>query len=708
MGTHSPPGGGDPELGHLADSLPGVVFTYQLSPDGQDGFRFLSARISDWLGISTEDAMRDPRRIWDHIHPEDRDHLLNARAETTTEGGSFAAEFRVIGAAGRERWLSVTSTPEAPSPDGTLVFHGMALDITEARRSRMRKEAQRQLLERVAKGAPLPEVLDDVCRLVESQLADAKATILLLDHETRTVRFGAAPTIDRGYMQALEGLEIGPEAGTCGTALYFGSQVVSADLSRDPKWAPYIELARQYDLASCWSTPFFAHNGQPAGTLAVYRSNPGHPSSVALELSSTAAYLAGIAFQREETQHHLQETEAQLHHAQKMEALGQLAGGIAHDFNNILTVIHGASAMLLDSLPESSPERQDALLITTSAERAAELTRQLLAFGRRQAWSPKAVEVSAVIKSLETILSRTLGDTVRLVLDIDEDLPLVWIDPTQLEQVLVNLVMNARDAMPRGGQVTLRARRSLVAAGPETAEIHTEGVCLEVQDDGEGMSPEVLQHIFEPFFTTKPRGQGTGLGLPMVYAVVGRAGGTVVAESEPGKGTCFTVCLPAHNVASALPGHAMPRSGTGPRKSTRARPGERLLLVEDEPLVRALAARVLRGRGYEVTEAEDGKVALEVLQATDGHFNLILSDVMMPNLRGTELAEEARRRYPELPVLLMSAYTDDLLLLQDSLRFGHRLLSKPFTPATLARRVRDAIDGVEELETQTLSIDLQP
>jgi two-component system cell cycle sensor histidine kinase/response regulator CckA len=699
------PGGRGPGLERLAASLPGVVFTYELRADRQDSFRFLSARVGEWLGLSLEDALADPSHIWSRIHPEDRAHLLTAKAETPADGGgTFSLEFRIHDGKGRERWISVSSAPEPPDAEGTLVVHGMALDVTEARRSRARKEAQRQVLERIAQGAPLVEVLHEVCLMVEAMLDGVMATILLLDQPTHTIRYGAAPTIAPGYMAALEGLEIGPEAGSCGTALYYGTQVISPDLSKDPKWAPYLPIASTFGLAACWSTPFFDGSGRPAGSLAVYSRTPRNPNAEALELTATGAHLAGIAFQREESQRTLHETETQLHHAQKMEALGKLAGGIAHDFNNILTVIHGASAMLLDNLPDEDPNREDALLIATSAERAAQLTRQLLAFGRRQAWSPRAVDVPAVIRSLGNLLSRTLGDAVTLVLDLAEPLPRVWIDPAQLEQILVNLVVNARDALPRGGKVTIRARTVSETQPGEELQF-PEGVCIQVEDNGEGMSPEVLERIFEPFFTTKPRGEGTGLGLAMVYAVVGRAGGMVTAESQVGEGARFTVCLPAQATRDLAPPTPPPRRHH-PALSTRATPGERVLLAEDEPLVRSLAARVLRAKGYEVQEAEDGQVALDIMNAEEGRFDLVLSDVMMPNLRGTELAEKVRARYPDLPILLMSAYTDDLLLLQDSLRFGRRLLSKPFTPAALARRVRDAIDGVEE--DQTVSVDLAP
>jgi len=387
--------------------------------------------------------------------------------------------------------------------------------------------------------------------------------------------------------------------------------------------------------------------------------------------------------------------EDQLRQAQKMEAMGRLAGGVAHDFNNLLTVIRSSAELLGVDLAADDPRHEEVTEIAAAAERAAGLTRQLLAFSRRQPVAPRVVPLNDVARGAERLLERLLGEDVRLVTVLDAAEPAVLADPGQLEQVLLNLALNARDAMPQGGSMVIEtsvvrldaAYAELVpgaGAGPHAA--------LKVSDTGIGMSREVQARVFEPFFTTKPPGQGTGLGLATVYGIVQQAGGHVVVYSEPGLGSTFKVLLPLATVAEDGEAEARPPRRTPVGLAAMQRGSETILLAEDEPSLRRLARRALEGLGYRVLEAADGAAALEAARAYEGRIDLLLSDVVMPNLGGRETAETLLRERPGLRVLFMSGYTADVMLRHLVAEEGAPFLEKPFTVELLARKVREALD----------------
>ncbi|HUG41643.1 MAG TPA: PAS domain S-box protein [Longimicrobiales bacterium] len=381
--------------------------------------------------------------------------------------------------------------------------------------------------------------------------------------------------------------------------------------------------------------------------------------------------------------------EQQLQQAQKMEAIGRLAGGVAHDFNNILTGIQGYTQLSLEEDPPE-PVRLNLEEVGRAAERATRLTRQLLAFSRRQMMQPRLVDPNETVSDLRGMLTRLIGEDVVLSTSLSPDAGCILVDPGQLEQVILNLAVNARDAMPRGGKVTIRtARVRLGASDLVDADGLQPGpyVELEVSDTGSGMSPDVIERMFEPFFTTKELGKGTGLGLSTVYGVVKQSGGHISVESRPGLGTKFRVFLPF------VEGEAEPvirRPGPAAEHA-----GETILLVEDDTAVRNLAGRVLRRRGYHVMEARDGAEAWALFRADPDAIQLVLSDVVMPELGGRELVERVVAARPGLPALLMSGYTDDVILRHGVREIGAGFLEKPFTPGGLAARVREALDGVD-------------
>ena len=380
----------------------------------------------------------------------------------------------------------------------------------------------------------------------------------------------------------------------------------------------------------------------------------------------------------------------QLRQSQKMEAIGQLAGGVAHDFNNLLTVIKGYSQISLLDLKENDPLRSNIQEIEKATQRGTDLTRQLLAFSRRQILDSKVVDLNALLKDLEKMLRRIIGEDIELVALLAEDLGRVKIDPSQIEQVIFNLAVNARDAMPSGGKLTIET------ANVELDDVYAHAhvgvnpgryVSLSVSDTGVGMTQEVKGKVFEPFFTTKAKGKGTGLGLSMVYGIVKQSDGNIWVYSEPGHGTTFKISLPRIEEAlDALNG----------RDETRLIPrgNETVLLVEDDELVRDLAIRLLQQQGYRMLAAVDGEEALRVVQEHDGEkIHLLLADIVMPQMGGKELAEKLKILRPDVKVLYMSGYADDAIVHHGVLDSGTHFLQKPFSLKTLSNKVRKVLDG---------------
>jgi two-component system, cell cycle sensor histidine kinase and response regulator CckA len=379
--------------------------------------------------------------------------------------------------------------------------------------------------------------------------------------------------------------------------------------------------------------------------------------------------------------------EDQLRQAQKMEAVGQLAGGIAHDFNNLLTAILGSTELLLADTAPDDPRRVDVQEISRSAHRAASLVRQLLAFSRKQVLQPRLVNLNGIVHDMGAMLRRVLGERITLALDLDRSLGLVTADPGQLEQVIANLGVNARDAMPDGGTLTITTAN---VSGPGVPAAADEGlpaggpfVALAVTDTGTGMDEQVLARLFEPFFTTKELGRGTGLGLATVYGIVRQSGGHIQVRSRPGEGSTFTVYLPRAESPRRAP-VAMAPAGPAPDGS------ETVLVAEDEAAVRHLVCRVLRGRGYRVLEAGHAEAALELAAASEP-IDLLVSDLVMPGLGGQALAERLAAARPGLRVLFITGYAVEAVERQGRIPAGHGLLEKPFTADQLARKVREAL-----------------
>jgi PAS domain S-box-containing protein len=380
----------------------------------------------------------------------------------------------------------------------------------------------------------------------------------------------------------------------------------------------------------------------------------------------------------------------QLRQSQKIEAIGQLAGGIAHDFNNLLTVIKGYTQLSLVDLKEESPLWENIQEIQKATQRATDLTRQLLAFSRRQILDPKVLDLNSLIRDTEKMLHRMIGEDIELITLLSEDLGRVKIDPGQIEQVIFNLAVNARDAMPSGGKLTIETAN--VESDEDYAHAHVgvipgHYVRLSVSDTGVGMSREVQEKAFDPFFTTKDKGKGTGLGLSTVYGIVMQSGGKIWVYSEPRHGTTFKIYFPTiEGELDALNGKREPDSFPGG--------SETVLLVEDEPSVRDLANRLLKQQGYRVLEAANGEEALRLIQENAGEkIHLLLTDVVLPQMGGKELAGQLKIFRPDLKILYTSGYTDYAIVHHGVLEPGTHFLQKPFSLKTLSQKVREVLDG---------------
>ena len=454
---------------------------------------------------------------------------------------------------------------------------------------------------------------------------------------------------------------------------------------------PQFQEAHEFGLQQCVATGEGPMLNKRIKIEALHRK--GHLFPVELRVSpihldDSTVFTAFISDITERKQ-----LETQLRQSQKMDAIGQLAGGVAHDFNNMLLIIGGYSDLLANDPSFSEDQRQSIQQIGQANKRAAALTGQLLAFSRRQVLQPKVVNLNSLIGSLEQMLQTLVGESIEFVTDLASCLGCVKADPGQIEQVVINLCINARDAMPQGGRLTVvtdsmfldqaAIRQYQFDANPGSQ------VRLVVKDTGIGMDIKTLSHIFEPFFTTKPNGKGTGLGLASVYGIIKQSGGAIHVTSEPGKGTSVIIYLPRVEEPASI-------NGTELHPAATPKGAETVLVVEDEPAVGDFICRSLRTYGYTVLEARHGIEAVIVAQRQAGPIHLLLTDIVMPQMNGREVAEHLMPQHPDMKVLFMSGYTEDAILRKGVVTEAVDFLQKPFTPTALAYKIRQVLGTRQE------------
>jgi PAS domain S-box-containing protein len=709
-------------------------------------------------------------------------------------------------------------------------------DVTGRARADDLRAAQNEMLEAAVKDATLAELLDMLVRTVEAHSqSGVLGSILLIDTDGLHLRHGAAPSLPVPYNEAIDGIPIGQGIGSCGTAAYSKKPVYVSDVSTDPLWADFRDLAREYDLRACWSTPILSSSGVLQGTFAMYYREPREPVEADLEVINLITRTASLVIERKAAEARLRElndtlekrvaertsernllatlfettdimvmaadleynilavnkanadeferiyrvrpkagdnmlalladqpehqaqvragwgrglageevtfveaygdesrvrphyqisfrtlrddagqrigtyqfvtdvtdrmraeaelAEAQeaLRQAQKMEAVGQLTGGIAHDFNNLLTGVIGSLDMMQRQIAKGETAKIERYASTamTSANRAAALTHRLLAFSRRQPLDPKPVDANRLVTGMEELLRRTIGESIDLGIVTAGGLWQTLCDPHQLESAILNLAINARDAMPGGGVLTIEtcnAHLDSAYAARQRDLKPGQYVCICVTDTGTGMTKDIIEKAFEPFFTTKPIGQGTGLGLSMIYGFARQSEGYARIYSEVGQGTTMKLYLPRYygEAEGAEDEHGELTD------AHRAEAGEVVLVIEDEAAVRDIVVDVLKELGYRAIEAVDGPSGLTALQSK-ARIDLLITDIGLPGLNGRQVVDAARQHRPNLRVLFMTGYAENAAVANGFLEPGMEMITKPFAVEALATRIRDMIE----------------
>ena len=540
------------------------------------------------------------------------------------------------------------------------------------------------------------EVLHSVTTAALDLLAADTARLWVLDEDAGRLRLAACEEQGAAAVRPPAVADLAAGSGVVGWVVDRRCERYTPDLLREPLLTGE-ERTTATGHTSQLAVPLVVGE-RAVGALAVLTRGkrvfaPEERELLGLFAAQAAAALqnARLYLRAQQAYDERDRSQAQLAQAQKLEAVGRLAGGVAHDFNNLLTVIAGRAELLLDELPPGHPARDHADQIERTSGRGASLTHQLLAFSRQQVLQPRALDLNAAVVELERMLGRVIGEDVHVELDLEAGLSPVLADGSQVEQVLMNLAVNARDAMPRGGRLTFRttsgdldavaAERLAMPAGP--------CVVLEVGDTGTGMDETTRLRVFEPFFTTKGPGKGTGLGLATVYGIVRQSGGAIEVESAPGRGTTFRLFLPLAESAARPEPSPAPAGGADAGRET-------IVLLEDETDVREMAARQLTARGYRVLGAAKGTEALEIAARHDGPIDLLLTDVILPQMSGPEVAARFAAIRPAARVLYVSGYTDDAVGEHGVLAPGIAFLAKPFTSAQLGRKVREVLDGPVE------------
>jgi two-component system cell cycle sensor histidine kinase/response regulator CckA len=598
-------------------------------------------------------------------------------------------EITALRADGTEFPVELAITPFEAG--GSWVFTAYIRDITERKNAERRLEAQHTVTRALAETRTLDEAAPKVLRAVCENLGWHLGQMWQVDLNAGVLGCAAVwhePAVAVAtFAELSRGTTFSPGVGLPGRVWANRRPCWVSDVVTDANF-PRAEAAVHCGLHGAFAFPILCGE-EMLGVVEFFHHEIREPDEPLLAMIAAVGSQLGQFIERKRAEDALRRSEAQLLQSQKMEAVGQLAGGIAHDFNNLLTVILGYSEILLGGQGPAEGWREPLEAIKQSGQRAASLTRQLLAFSRKQVLEQRMLSLNAIVADLEKMLRRLIGEDIDLETCLEPQLEPVKADPGQLEQVIMNLVINARDAMPRGGKLIVQTRNVVLdkAFASARADVHPgRHVELAVSDTGCGMTEEVKARVFEPFFTTKEVGQGTGLGLATVYGIVKQSGGHLEVLSEVDRGTTFKIYLPGVEKAVGAQ-----KSDPGLSKVSRGK--ETVLLVEDEEQVRALSRHILEAQGYTVLEAGHGAEAIRVSnERLPGPIHLLITDVVMPHVGGRELAERLALTRREMKVLFVSGYTDDAVVRHGVLAAETAFLQKPFTPSALAMKVREVLD----------------
>ena len=626
-------------------NIPGMVYLFALHPDGSHSFPYVNSASGQLFDLEPEALMRDGTLLFDLIHPDDQVRHEESIRRSAEALQTWREELRCI--VNREvRWYECIARPEMQI-NGDILWDGIMLEISE------RKRAEEALRESEAKYRRLHETMMDAFVRIDmtGNLQEAnRAYQGLLGYSEEELLQKTYKDLTPEKWHALEAGIIAEEVLVSGHSRVYEKEYRRKDGTIFP--AELRTFLLRDDI------------GQPIGMWAIVHD----------------------ITERKRVEEEKARLESQLRQAQKMESVGRLAGGVAHDFNNMLSVILGYAELIKTRLPVGDPHLKDVLAIEKAAGHSRDITRQLLAFSRKQIIEPRLMDLNDQITSSQNTLFQLIGEDIDLSFYPEKNLQRIHFDPTQVDQILVNLVVNARDAMPDGGRLTI-----------ETANIRLDTtyclkhlgfkpgdyVLLAVSDDGVGMDKELQSHLFEPFFTTKEVGEGTGLGLATVYGMVKQNGGFINVYSEPGQGTTFKIYIPSvgeEEIRTEEIEEAEVAYGSG-----------KVLLVEDEEMVREIAKEILEEIGYTVLVAETPQEALSLCENKSTHLDLLLTDVVRPGMSGVELRKKIEVIRPGIKVLFMSGYTSNVIAKRGVLEKGVHFIQKPFHMKDLARKVREAI-----------------
>jgi len=585
-------------------------------------------------------------------------------------------------------WYEVSVDPVFDEQDRIVNAVYMVKNINDLKQAERREQMRSAILERIVGSEPLAQQLEFIVLSVEKERPGMICSVLLVSEDGQRLLSGAAPSLPDFYNMATDRIAIGEGIGSCGTAAYRRERVVVEDIDSHPFWNGFTP-AREAGLRSCWSEPIISSSGLLLGTFAIYQRSPATPAADDIALIQQASVFAGIAIERNKGEAERVALEQLLGQAQKMEAIGHLSGGIAHDFNNLLTPILIYSEMLRRSLPDDEKMRSQLDGIIKASGKARDLTQQLLSFGRKQVMHMQVVDLNDTIMSFHSIVRRTLRENISLTLQLASQSVVVRADSSKMEQVLLNLLLNAQDAITDNGTISIETGHVLI--DDEFARRHPgmnsgRFVLLACTDNGCGMSAETMTQIFQPFFTTKDTGQGTGLGLANVYGIVKQHSGYITAVSTVGLGTTINVYIPVcdekpYRIAAEMGSEGLDHSGSAV-----------ILLVEDNDMVRVMSSELLEGLGYTVYSSGHPQLALELLKEIPEKVDLVITDVVMPGMNGQQLFERIAAEHPEIDkVLYMSGYTNNVIVVNGELVDGAHFLQKPFTVDALMGKVKELL-----------------
>jgi PAS domain S-box-containing protein len=639
----------------LVEQVPAISYVAETGAFGP--FLYMSPQAKTILGYDPEDCLADSRFWWEHLNPEDQPRAL--LEDSWEEGRLFQIEYRMRRSDGEEVWVRDEAIIVRDPMTGKRLTRGLLVDITEQKRAqgalRESEERYRTFVEQSSEGIYRMEIDPPIpCHIsIDEQLAWGRKYGYMAECNDAMARM-----YGRASAQEL-----------------IGKKLSEFLVLNHPVTRQYMErfIRGGYRITEEESIELDAQ-----GQKRIFRN-----TMVGTIVDGYWVRTWGITRDVTERKH----LEEQLRNAQQLEAIGRLAGGVAHDFNNILSIIMGHAELLLASgVDERS--RLGLEQVRRAAERAASLTQQLLAFSRKQVLQPRVLDLNETVADVQKMLSRVIGEDIELIARLHPSLMLVKADPSQVEQVLINLAVNARDAMPQGGRLAMETSNLELREDAARDVDLSPGryVMLKVTDTGNGMDATTLSHVFEPFFTTKAVGKGTGLGLSTVYGIIKQSGGSIQVDSEPGSGTSFRIYLPTTDGET----HKQAERAAGARVGGGS---ETILVAEDEPDLRELTRIFLESYGYKVLDAGSAEQAIRMAEDFGETIHLLLTDVIMPGMSGRQLAERIQCNSPSTKIVYMTGYTDDMVVQHKVLEPGVQLLQKPFTKAELALKVRSTLDG---------------